>query len=60
MNEREDEIEARLKKHPEEDGIVVGDETRLRQVITNLARCVCFLLALSESMYARFLTLTSI
>ncbi len=25
---------------PEEDGYVVGDEMRLRQIITNLARCV--------------------
>ena len=28
----------RMVEHPEEDGIVVGDETRLRQIITNLAR----------------------
>ena len=27
------------RKHSAEDGIVVGDETRLRQIITNLARC---------------------
>lgn len=30
----------RLKEHPDEHGIVVGDETRLRQIITNLARYV--------------------
>lgn len=30
-----------LSKNPDEEGIVVGDETRLRQIITNLARCVC-------------------
>ena len=40
MGEPEDAIKRRLKDHPDEDGIVVGDETRLRQVITNLARCV--------------------
>ena len=34
--ESEDVIKARLKTA--EDGIVVGDETRLRQIITNLAR----------------------
>lgn len=31
-------IEERMKENLEEDGIVVGDETRLRQIITNLAR----------------------
>ncbi len=41
--EPEDEIASQLKEHPDEDGIVVGDETRLRQIITNLARCVTFL-----------------
>ena len=29
-----------MKENKEEDGIVVGDETRLRQIITNLARLV--------------------
>ena len=43
--ESEDVIKARLKAA--EDGIVVGDETRLRQVITNLARCVDARLVLS-------------
>ena len=32
----EDEIDKRMAL--DEDGIVVGDETRLRQIITNLAR----------------------
>ncbi|PIL24591.1 hypothetical protein GSI_12475 [Ganoderma sinense ZZ0214-1] len=41
MAEPVDEIEAKLKEHPDEDGIVVGDETRLRQVITNLASNAC-------------------
>ena len=31
-------IEEYMKRHPDEDGIVVGDETRLRQIVTNLAR----------------------
>lgn len=35
-----DVIARQLSEHPDEDGIVVGDETRLRQIITNLARCV--------------------
>ena len=34
----EAEIQRMLAENPEEDGIVIGDETRLRQVITNLAR----------------------
>ena len=35
----EDDIGKKLGECPEEDGIVVGDETRLRQIVTNLARC---------------------
>ena len=31
-------IERLLKDLPNEDGIVVGDEMRLRQIVTNLAR----------------------
>jgi osomolarity two-component system, sensor histidine kinase SLN1 len=38
MGLSEDEIARRLAL--DEDGVVVGDETRLRQIITNLARCV--------------------
>ena len=34
----EQEVIKRMVEHPEEDGIVVGDETHLRQIITNLAR----------------------
>ena len=41
MGEPEDAIKRRLKDHPDEDGIVVGDETRLRQIITNLASNAC-------------------
>ncbi|RPD73184.1 hypothetical protein L226DRAFT_466050 [Lentinus tigrinus ALCF2SS1-7] len=41
MGEPEDAIKRRLKEHPGEDGIVVGDETRLRQIITNLASNAC-------------------
>jgi hypothetical protein len=32
-----------LQDAKDDDGVVVGDETRLRQIITNLARCVFFL-----------------
>ena len=31
-------IEKHIEEHPDVDGIVTGDETRLRQIITNLAR----------------------
>ena len=33
-----DSIEKHIEEHPDVDGIVTGDETRLRQIITNLAR----------------------
>lgn len=33
-------IARQIVDNPEEDGVVVGDETRLRQIITNLARYV--------------------
>ncbi|KAI1791886.1 hypothetical protein LXA43DRAFT_888392 [Ganoderma leucocontextum] len=41
MAEPEDEIASKLREHPDEYGIVVGDETRLRQIITNLASNAC-------------------
>ncbi|KAH9893343.1 hypothetical protein C8Q73DRAFT_746102 [Cubamyces lactineus] len=41
MGESEDAIQRRLIENPDEDGIVVGDETRLRQIITNLASNAC-------------------
>ncbi|KAI0642307.1 hypothetical protein C8Q79DRAFT_1003202 [Trametes meyenii] len=41
MGEPEEAIMRRLVEHPDEDGIVVGDETRLRQIITNLASNAC-------------------
>lgn len=34
-----DAVLRQLSELPDEAGIVVGDETRLRQIITNLARC---------------------
>ncbi len=34
----EEEIEKALVQPSEEDAVVVGDETRLRQIVTNLAR----------------------
>ncbi|GJJ11166.1 hypothetical protein Clacol_005398 [Clathrus columnatus] len=36
-------IEDRIREYPNEQGIVVGDEMRLRQIITNLTRLVCIL-----------------
>ncbi|KAI8995219.1 hypothetical protein BD414DRAFT_234700 [Trametes punicea] len=41
MGQTEDVIQRRLAENPDEDGIVVGDETRLRQIITNLASNAC-------------------
>ncbi|KAI0364370.1 hypothetical protein BV20DRAFT_974568 [Pilatotrama ljubarskyi] len=41
MGEPEEVIARRLIENPDEDGIVVGDETRLRQIITNLASNAC-------------------
>ncbi|KDQ61452.1 hypothetical protein JAAARDRAFT_510766 [Jaapia argillacea MUCL 33604] len=41
LGESPSAIEKRLIKSPDEDGIVVGDETRLRQIITNLASNAC-------------------
>ena len=34
-----EQIQAKFDSEPDADGIVVGDETRLMQIITNLARC---------------------
>lgn len=44
LGESEEVIEKRLTENPDEAGIVVGDETRLRQIITNLARSSFLLL----------------
>ncbi|OSD04719.1 hypothetical protein PYCCODRAFT_1363220 [Trametes coccinea BRFM310] len=41
MGESDEAIARRLAENPDEDGIVVGDETRLRQIITNLASNAC-------------------
>lgn len=41
MGETPDNIRAHMKQHPEGDGMVLGDETRLRQIITNLASNAC-------------------
>jgi hypothetical protein len=38
MGESEDAIAAHIQEHPDVDGVVIGDESRLRQIITNLAR----------------------
>jgi osomolarity two-component system, sensor histidine kinase SLN1 len=38
IGESMESIEKHIEEHPDVDGIVTGDETRLRQIITNLAR----------------------
>ena len=40
MDESMASIEKHIEEHPDVDGVVTGDETRLRQIITNLARRV--------------------
>ena len=45
QGESAESIAKHVMDDPEEVGLVVGDETRLRQIITNLARSVCFNLA---------------
>ncbi|KAK1220876.1 hypothetical protein PQX77_016324 [Marasmius sp. AFHP31] len=41
MDEQEDAIQRHLKEHPDVDGVVIGDEARFRQIITNLASNAC-------------------
>ncbi|KAJ4474814.1 hypothetical protein J3R30DRAFT_3295227 [Lentinula aciculospora] len=41
MGEREDVIQRHLKQHPDVDGVVIGDEARFRQIITNFASNAC-------------------
>lgn len=38
MGEGADIISKHIEEHPDVDGVVTGDETRLRQIINNLAR----------------------
>jgi len=38
IGESMESIEKHIGEHPDVDGVVTGDETRLRQIITNLAR----------------------
>jgi len=38
MGEDAAEIAKHMEGYPDVEGIVVGDETRLRQIVTNLAR----------------------
>lgn len=38
MGETPEAVTRILENYPDVDGIVVGDESRLRQIITNLAR----------------------
>jgi hypothetical protein len=40
MGESPASIALHMKQHPDGEGIVLGDETRLRQIVTNLARCL--------------------
>jgi osomolarity two-component system sensor histidine kinase SLN1 len=45
MGEGADAIAQHINEYPDVDGVVIGDESRLRQIITNLARystsCLC-------------------
>lgn len=41
LDESPEWIEQKLREHPNEEGIVVGDEMRLRQIITNLTSNAC-------------------
>ena len=50
MGDDEAMVRKRLEEHPADTGIVVGDETRLRQIITNLARCVVPILLLRRAL----------
>lgn len=38
--ENDEAIRRHIQENPDVDGVVTGDETRLRQIITNLARWV--------------------
>ncbi|KAG7094161.1 hypothetical protein E1B28_007772 [Marasmius oreades] len=41
MGEEEDAIARHLLEHPDVDGVVIGDEARFRQIVTNLASNAC-------------------
>jgi len=41
MGESPASIALHMKQHPDGEGIVLGDETRLRQIVTNLASNAC-------------------
>lgn len=41
MGEGADAIASHITEHPSVDGVVIGDESRLRQIITNLASNAC-------------------
>ncbi|KAG5644868.1 hypothetical protein DXG03_007509 [Asterophora parasitica] len=41
MGEADDVIDAHIYDHPDVEGVVLGDESRLRQIITNLASNAC-------------------
>ncbi|KAF8806887.1 hypothetical protein BYT27DRAFT_7140360 [Phlegmacium glaucopus] len=41
IGESMESIEKHIGEHPDVDGVVTGDETRLRQIITNLASNAC-------------------
>lgn len=42
MGEGVDAISKHMEDHPDVEGVVIGDESRLRQIITNLARLVFY------------------
>jgi len=54
MGENAVDIAKQMKEQPDLEGVVMGDETRLRQIVTNLARysfinlSVCHLLTIRK------------
>lgn len=44
LGEDKEAVRNHIREYPDVDGVVLGDETRLRQIITNLTRYVHSLL----------------
>lgn len=46
LGESPERIDKHIAEYPDVEGIVLGDESRLRQIITNLARSVVYELSI--------------